>query len=216
MLTPKSAAILGSSPIITNSVVPMARPPSASGRRRGSGAPQQCAPGRAAPTRRAGHRALAGARRTRRGRQSDGRDTGIPPASANAGGVPGAAGAGRIFWGLARTTDADHELMALRHATLPLYGVQFHPEALLTTHGLAWLRNWMRCSPARVRVRRRRPGAGVAAAARPVWRTQQLARRGGRVFAALPGYHSGAARARYAPAASLGAGLAGLCGKLCG
>jgi anthranilate synthase component 2 len=46
---------------------------------------------------------------------------------------------------LARTTDADHELMALRHATLPLYGVQFHPEALLTTHGLAWLRNWMRC-----------------------------------------------------------------------
>jgi len=44
---------------------------------------------------------------------------------------------------LARTADADQELMALRHATLPLYGVQFHPEALLTTHGLAWLRNWM-------------------------------------------------------------------------
>lgn len=46
---------------------------------------------------------------------------------------------------LARTADADQELMALRHATLPLYGVQFHPEALLTTHGLDWLRNWMRC-----------------------------------------------------------------------
>lgn len=46
---------------------------------------------------------------------------------------------------LACTADADRELMALRHATLPLYGVQFHPEALLTTHGLAWLRNWMRC-----------------------------------------------------------------------
>ena len=46
---------------------------------------------------------------------------------------------------LAYTTDADCELMALRHATLPLYGVQFHPEALLTTHGLAWLANWMRC-----------------------------------------------------------------------
>jgi len=44
---------------------------------------------------------------------------------------------------LARTTDLDAELMALRHATLPLYGVQFHPEALLTTHGLAWLRNWV-------------------------------------------------------------------------
>jgi anthranilate synthase/aminodeoxychorismate synthase-like glutamine amidotransferase len=46
---------------------------------------------------------------------------------------------------LAATADADRELMALRHATLPLYGVQFHPEALLTTHGLEWLRNWMRC-----------------------------------------------------------------------
>ena len=46
---------------------------------------------------------------------------------------------------LAVTADADHELMALRHATLPLYGVQFHPEALLTTYGLEWLRNWMRC-----------------------------------------------------------------------
>jgi anthranilate synthase/aminodeoxychorismate synthase-like glutamine amidotransferase len=46
---------------------------------------------------------------------------------------------------LAFTTDADRELMALRHATLPLYGVQFHPEALLTTHGLQWLANWVRC-----------------------------------------------------------------------
>jgi anthranilate synthase/aminodeoxychorismate synthase-like glutamine amidotransferase len=46
---------------------------------------------------------------------------------------------------LAVTADADRELMALRHAVLPLYGVQFHPEALLTTHGLAWLLNWMRC-----------------------------------------------------------------------
>lgn len=46
---------------------------------------------------------------------------------------------------LARTADATAELMALRHATLPLYGVQFHPEALLTTHGLAILANWLRC-----------------------------------------------------------------------
>jgi anthranilate synthase/aminodeoxychorismate synthase-like glutamine amidotransferase len=46
---------------------------------------------------------------------------------------------------LAVTADANRELMALRHATLPLYGVQFHPEALLTTYGLEWLRNWMRC-----------------------------------------------------------------------
>ena len=46
---------------------------------------------------------------------------------------------------LAVTADADRELMALRHATLPLYGVQFHPEALLTPHGLRWLANWMAC-----------------------------------------------------------------------
>jgi anthranilate synthase/aminodeoxychorismate synthase-like glutamine amidotransferase len=46
---------------------------------------------------------------------------------------------------LAVTADAERELMALRHATLPLYGVQFHPEALLTTHGRQWLQNWLRC-----------------------------------------------------------------------
>jgi len=46
---------------------------------------------------------------------------------------------------LSHTVDSVEELMALRHVTLPLYGVQFHPEALLTTHGLALLRNWMAC-----------------------------------------------------------------------
>ena len=46
---------------------------------------------------------------------------------------------------LAHTTGPAPELMALRHRTLPLYGVQFHPEALLTPHGLAMLGNWLRC-----------------------------------------------------------------------
>ena len=46
---------------------------------------------------------------------------------------------------LAHTTGPTPELMALRHRTLPLYGVQFHPEALLTPHGLAILGNWLRC-----------------------------------------------------------------------
>jgi anthranilate synthase/aminodeoxychorismate synthase-like glutamine amidotransferase len=46
---------------------------------------------------------------------------------------------------LAYTADAAAELMAFRHRTLPLYGVQFHPEALLTDHGLAILANWLRC-----------------------------------------------------------------------
>ena len=46
---------------------------------------------------------------------------------------------------LAHTTGPRPELMALRHRTLPLYGVQFHPEALLTPHGLEILGNWLRC-----------------------------------------------------------------------
>ena len=45
---------------------------------------------------------------------------------------------------LAYTTGPVPELMALRHRTLPLAGVQFHPEALLTPHGLAILANWLR------------------------------------------------------------------------
>ncbi|MBX0292780.1 aminodeoxychorismate/anthranilate synthase component II [Hymenobacter sp. HSC-4F20] len=54
---------------------------------------------------------------------------------------------------LARTT-GEGEIMALRHRTLPLYGVQFHPEALLTPNGLALLGNWVQnciiASPAAV------------------------------------------------------------------
>ncbi|TGE17167.1 anthranilate synthase component II [Hymenobacter elongatus] len=46
---------------------------------------------------------------------------------------------------LAYTLDDAQELMAFRHRTLPLYGVQFHPEALLTTHGLPLLANWVKC-----------------------------------------------------------------------
>ncbi|UPL49417.1 anthranilate synthase component II [Hymenobacter sublimis] len=45
---------------------------------------------------------------------------------------------------LARTTTTEQEIMALRHRTLPLYGVQFHPEALLTPNGLALLGNWVK------------------------------------------------------------------------
>jgi anthranilate synthase/aminodeoxychorismate synthase-like glutamine amidotransferase len=38
---------------------------------------------------------------------------------------------------------ADGTLMAMRHNTLPVWGIQFHPEALLTEHGHAILQNFM-------------------------------------------------------------------------
>ena len=37
----------------------------------------------------------------------------------------------------------DGEIMGLRHRDLPLEGVQFHPEALLTEHGHAMLKNFL-------------------------------------------------------------------------
>lgn len=36
------------------------------------------------------------------------------------------------------------ELMALRHRRYPTYGVQFHPESILTTEGLRLLENFLR------------------------------------------------------------------------
>ena len=40
------------------------------------------------------------------------------------------------------TTD-QHELMGIRHRTLPIEGVQFHPESFLTEHGHDMLRNFL-------------------------------------------------------------------------
>ena len=39
---------------------------------------------------------------------------------------------------------ADGELMGLRHKTLPIHGVQFHPESILTEHGKDLLANFLR------------------------------------------------------------------------
>jgi anthranilate synthase/aminodeoxychorismate synthase-like glutamine amidotransferase len=41
---------------------------------------------------------------------------------------------------LARTEQ--NEIMAYRHINLPIYGLQFHPEAVLTEFGLQLLKNW--------------------------------------------------------------------------
>jgi anthranilate/para-aminobenzoate synthase component II len=39
------------------------------------------------------------------------------------------------------------EIMAMEHPHLPLWGVQFHPESVLTQYGHALLQNWLRaCS----------------------------------------------------------------------
>jgi para-aminobenzoate synthetase component 2 len=34
-------------------------------------------------------------------------------------------------------------VMSLRHKTLPIEGVQFHPESVLTEHGHLMLANWL-------------------------------------------------------------------------
>lgn len=40
---------------------------------------------------------------------------------------------------------ADKEPMAISHKTLPIWGVQFHPEAILTPQGLSIINNWLSC-----------------------------------------------------------------------
>lgn len=42
----------------------------------------------------------------------------------------------------ARTDDG--EIMAVQHTTAPIYGVQFHPESILTEHGLTMAENFLR------------------------------------------------------------------------
>ncbi|OAN10007.1 anthranilate synthase component II [Exiguobacterium undae] len=44
---------------------------------------------------------------------------------------------------LTMTAEADGEIMALRHKELPIVGVQFHPEAILTRDGKQMLKNFL-------------------------------------------------------------------------
>jgi anthranilate synthase component II len=47
----------------------------------------------------------------------------------------------------------DGHIMGFRHATLPIHGVQFHPESIATEHGHAMLANFMRAAGMNVKER---------------------------------------------------------------
>ncbi len=44
---------------------------------------------------------------------------------------------------IVNATSDDSHVMGFRHATLPIHGVQFHPESIATEHGHAMLANFM-------------------------------------------------------------------------
>ncbi len=44
---------------------------------------------------------------------------------------------------LITATDQDGNIMALKHATLPVWGVQFHPESYMTEGGNLIIKNWL-------------------------------------------------------------------------
>ncbi len=50
-------------------------------------------------------------------------------------------------------TASDGSVMGIRHATLPIHGVQFHPESIATEHGHAMLANFMELAGIRAKSR---------------------------------------------------------------
>jgi anthranilate synthase component 2 len=49
---------------------------------------------------------------------------------------------------IVNATSDDGHVMGFRHATLPIHGVQFHPESIATEHGHAMLANFLRLAGA--------------------------------------------------------------------
>ena len=54
---------------------------------------------------------------------------------------------------LVNATADDAHVMGFRHATLPIHGVQFHPESIATEHGHAMLANFMAAAGLKPKVR---------------------------------------------------------------
>lgn len=50
-------------------------------------------------------------------------------------------------------TSDDGHVMGFRHKSLPIHGVQFHPESIATEHGHAMLANFMRIAGMKVKAR---------------------------------------------------------------
>ena len=49
-------------------------------------------------------------------------------------------------WTLPESTEQSPEIMGLRHRHLPIVGVQFHPESILSEQGMALLANFIAMS----------------------------------------------------------------------
>lgn len=58
------------------------------------------------------------------------------------------------------TRDASRLIMSLQHRTLPLYGVQFHPESFATCDGLKILENFLKIDPEQFAVMKRMKQSG--------------------------------------------------------
>jgi anthranilate synthase component II len=58
---------------------------------------------------------------------------------------------------IVNATSDDGHVMGFRHATLPIHGVQFHPESIATEHGHAMLANFMRAAGIDVKEREKDP-----------------------------------------------------------
>ena len=58
-------------------------------------------------------------------------------------------------------TASDGEIMAVRHVTHPVHGVQFHPESVLTEHGYAMIERFLKGEAARKDLPRAADGAAL-------------------------------------------------------